>query len=137
MGSIVSFPQRRVNGLWAPLQDFFCFFVPSNVLKNGVDEHTISTGDTAQTLSPLASKGLSRDVRPAPPLTRRPASSFQAEVPPEAIKWARKAPSRLRISREFEPGNAATCAGRMVISGRMADVCDELDRMSRADRTSH
>jgi hypothetical protein len=137
MGSIVSFPQRKVQGLWAPLQDLLGFFVPFNVLKNGASVHQNSACDTKQGLSPLASKILSREVRPYPNLTRRLVSSFQAEVPPNAINLARKAPMRLRISREFEPGNATTCAGRMVISGRMADVCDELDRMIRADRTSH
>lgn len=39
-------------------------------------------------------------------------------------------PTRLRIVREFEPGVDTSCAGRMVISGRMADVCAELDRMT-------
>lgn len=40
-------------------------------------------------------------------------------------------PRRLRVWREFEPGVSAKCAGRMVISGRMADVCAELDRMTQ------
>jgi hypothetical protein len=39
--------------------------------------------------------------------------------------------SRLKIVREFDPGVGASCAGRMVISGRMADVCAELDRMAQ------
>lgn len=42
-------------------------------------------------------------------------------------------PSRLRIVREFEPGVGTSFAGRMVISGRMADVCAELDRMAQPD----
>ncbi len=43
------------------------------------------------------------------------------------------APSRLKVVRAFDPGMAPSCAGRMVISGRMADVCAELDRMSQKD----
>ncbi len=39
-------------------------------------------------------------------------------------------PRRLRVVREFEAGISPSCAGRMVISGRMADVCAELDRMA-------
>ena len=40
----------------------------------------------------------------------------------------------LRIVRESDPAIGAECAGRMMISGRMADVCAELDRMAlRAD----
>ena len=40
-------------------------------------------------------------------------------------------PSRLTVLRAFEPGVGPSCAGRMVISGRMADVCAELDRMAQ------
>ena len=36
---------------------------------------------------------------------------------------------RLKVVREFDAGIGPSCAGRMVISGRMADVCAELDRM--------
>jgi hypothetical protein len=35
----------------------------------------------------------------------------------------------LRVLRVAEHGEAPNCAGRMVISGRMADVCAELDRL--------
>jgi hypothetical protein len=35
----------------------------------------------------------------------------------------------LRVHRVSEQGEAPHCAGRMVISGRMADVCAELDRL--------
>ena len=38
--------------------------------------------------------------------------------------------STLRIVRESDVGIRPDCAGRMVISGRMADVCAELDRMA-------
>ncbi len=43
------------------------------------------------------------------------------------------APRRLKIVREFEAGISPSCAGRMVISGRMADVCAELDRMAQRE----
>jgi len=42
-------------------------------------------------------------------------------------------PSRLRIVREFDANVSPACAGRMVISGRMADVCAELDRMAQRE----
>ena len=38
--------------------------------------------------------------------------------------------SRLKVMREFEPGMARSQTGRMAISGRMADVCAELDRIA-------
>ena len=47
----------------------------------------------------------------------------------------RSPPARLRIVRAFEPGVGPSCAGRMVISGRMADVCAELDRMALRETT--
>lgn len=36
----------------------------------------------------------------------------------------------LRVVRESDSAIRPDCAGRMVISGRMADVCAELDRMA-------
>ncbi len=38
---------------------------------------------------------------------------------------------RLRVVREFDLAVSPSCAGRMVISGRMSDVCAELERMSQ------
>ena len=43
------------------------------------------------------------------------------------------APSRLRVVREFDSNVGPACAGRMVISGRMADVCAELERMAQRE----
>ena len=44
---------------------------------------------------------------------------------------------RLKIVREFDAGVSPSCAGRMVISGRMADVCAELDRMAQKESSFH
>ena len=46
---------------------------------------------------------------------------------------SRPSTGRLRVVREFEAGVAPSCAGRMVISGRMADVCAELERMAQTE----
>jgi hypothetical protein len=35
----------------------------------------------------------------------------------------------LRVLRVSEHGQTPHCAGRMLISGRMSDVCAELDRL--------
>jgi hypothetical protein len=35
--------------------------------------------------------------------------------------------------REFDANVGPACAGRMVISGRMADVCAELERMAQRE----
>jgi hypothetical protein len=39
-------------------------------------------------------------------------------------------PRRLRVLRVVDAGHGPSTAGRMVISGRMADVCAELDRLA-------
>lgn len=39
----------------------------------------------------------------------------------------------LRVLRVFDPQQPRAAAGRMVISGRMADVCAELDRLAAAE----
>ncbi len=52
-------------------------------------------------------------------------SNFAAA--PKASKLAKQ--RALRVLRITEHGEAPHCAGRMVISGRMADVCAELDRL--------
>ena len=43
----------------------------------------------------------------------------------------------LRIVRILEAGQAPTHVGRMMISGRMADVCAELDRLAAREATLH
>ena len=76
-------------------------------------------------------------MQPAPvshqPLIRSPLprmSNAQAIVKrtPDAITM--RPVSRLKVMREFEPGHKSSHAGRMVISGRMADVCAELERIA-------
>jgi hypothetical protein len=43
----------------------------------------------------------------------------------------------LRIMRVLEAGQAPASVGRMVISGRMADVCAELDRLAARETARH
>lgn len=43
----------------------------------------------------------------------------------------------LRIVRVLEAGQATANVGRMVISGRMADVCAELDRLAAREAALH
>ncbi len=108
-------------------------------------------------LSPLqALASLLRPVQPVTPLPAFVTAASRCEVTgelPVALKamatGARHAsvaghkpcqtvakatsPRRLKIVREFEAGVSPSCAGRMVISGRMADVCAELDRMAQRE----
>ena len=51
---------------------------------------------------------------------------------------AKKNPAiaRLKVVREHDAAVSPACAGRMTISGRMADVCAELDRMTQREAAS-
>ena len=53
-------------------------------------------------------------------------------VAPAAVRVPvqRPAPTPLRVVRVVEPSAPRATAGRMVISGRLADVCAELDRLA-------
>ena len=68
-----------------------------------------------------------RMVRPSgsrAPITSRPVSSIGV-----ARSACAPRPAALRVLRECDAGQAPGEAGRLVISGRMADVCAELDRL--------
>jgi hypothetical protein len=83
-------------------------------------------------------KNLSSLPRVQPLAVKRPLgrlhpvwASRPASCPTQGLNSPRTTPQtqRLRILRIDETGQSAECAGRMVISGRMADVCAELDRL--------
>ncbi|HYF20136.1 MAG TPA: hypothetical protein VEA40_19880 [Ramlibacter sp.] len=60
--------------------------------------------------------------RPASPLPSQPAVRASSVVRPKA--------KPLRVVRVFDGPRMPQAAGRMVISGRMADVCAELERLA-------
>ena len=97
--------------LLAPIQALATLFVPAQ----SVLAHT----------RPILSPAMAcRDpVRSCTTLKRtdvKPAQTNVADIPVQ----------RLKIVRQFEPGANRSCAGRLVISGRMSDVCAELERMA-------
>jgi hypothetical protein len=53
-------------------------------------------------------------------------------IPAQALQSTRR-PLPLRVARVMEAQHNRTQAGRMVISGRMADVCAELDRLAELE----
>ncbi len=71
----------------------------------------------------------------APAFNTAPWSLLAANNPPAMLASPAQPAScsRLKIVRAFEPGVSPSCAGRMVITGRMADVCAELDRMAQRE----
>ena len=53
-------------------------------------------------------------------------------IPAQALQSTRR-PLPLRVARVMEAQHTRAQAGRMVISGRMADVCAELDRLAELE----
>ena len=72
------------------------------------------------------------------PVPRLPDAQIVVKRQPiTAFKTVSNQPvSRLKVMREFEPGMGRSQAGRMAISGRMADVCAELDRIALKESAS-
>lgn len=129
MASIVfsQAPRRRPNTLnWpAPIQAAFAFFAPACVVSQSW---------------PKAVKGQLQEVRPSvyakvQSQRRMNFSSDQSALifepllkPDDGAKRVNQL-SGLKVLREFEPGKSRSSTGRLVISGRMADVCAALERM--------
>ena len=92
--------------------------VQSNV-EGSAQDHRLSTGREA------AAAGTAR--------VRSRVHARATPVGKAARAWAgpTRAPERpLRVVRVLEGRHPRSSAGRMVISGRMADVCAELDRLA-------
>jgi hypothetical protein len=100
-----------VTNLFAPLQGLFSWLMP-------------------------ASPHMAPAVRNAMPCIRQGTRATVANVG-KVQQVARTSTHRpLRVLRVVE-ANAPASAGRMVISGRMADVCAELDRLAALEATRH
>lgn len=112
--------------LFAPLQGLLRWLLPAT--------------PSARTVTPAYACAYSTGYAVARPASL-PASSvlrnnrFKLQSPrTRAAKPVRKP---LRIVRLVEADNAPAHVGRMVMSGRMADVCAELDRMTACESTRH
>ncbi len=87
-----------------------------------------------QWLWPEASMSLRH--QPAVPAAKPKTAPYL--VAARAMPTPKKAPNSLkskplRVVRVVESGQARSEVGRMVISGRMADVCAELDRLAACE----
>jgi hypothetical protein len=134
MGSTASFSSANIAGFWGPLQGFlsWCITVPLDpAVKHQSVNLRVASASQAFTAS------VAKPARQRPVLGARPMTCFQASTHASGNAARGTEPSRLRVLREFEPGASPACAGRMVISGRMADVCAELERMTTAQRSAH
>jgi hypothetical protein len=118
---IVSFSHSPILSiLLAPVQALAAWFVPMQDRSGRFSAPARAQRASGQLALPFASGA-----------TTAPRESAQiSKSTPKGTT-----PSRLRIVREFDANVSPACAGRMVISGRMADVCAELDRMAQREAT--
>ena len=118
---IVSFSHSPVFSiLLAPVQALAAWFVPAQDRSSRFTAPARAQRASGQLALPFVSGAAT-------------ASRESAQVNKTPPKGG--TPSRLRIVREFDANVSPACAGRMVISGRMADVCAELDRMAQREAT--
>lgn len=78
-------------------------------------------------LSPPSLPGLAHFKASSPRVCTRSNAGASGAVHTDALR-------PLRVLRVFEAGQKPSQVGRMVISGRMADVCAELDRLAAFER---
>ena len=102
------FGSPGLSFILAPVQTLAAFFTPPQ--SASVSRHT-ATYPTAEHLANVQRILKRRPVAPRETACVEPAN-------------------RLKVMREFEPGMGRSQVGRMVICGRMADVCAELDRIA-------
>ncbi len=113
--------------LFTPAQALAAWFVPAPKSSMPFSVHAGAPRAPSQLALPFSSA----DCPGKSPAECRPGSgkfsAASSKVP---------AASRLKVVREFDSAVSPACAGRMVISGRMADVCAELDRLTQRHGTS-
>jgi hypothetical protein len=125
---IISFSHvPMLSVLLAPVQALVSLFLPAQGMA-GASRFSAPAGTqvtSRQLALPFASNDYAAPRSPSTHAAGAPVAQCPARV---------KAPrSRLRVVREFDSNVSPACAGRMVISGRMADVCAELERMSQRE----
>jgi hypothetical protein len=127
---IVSFSHSSMlSVLLAPMQALAAWFVPAQSASG-----RFSPPAAAQRFNQLALPFSSPFPSPSRTATRhQPAAAPAVGIKTDKLSLKKPAPGRIRVVREFDSNVGPACAGRMVISGRMADVCAELDRMAQRE----
>lgn len=106
-----------VPGMLAPLQGFFRWLVPgrTKAALARPTTHGDSSEDAINSIATCVRLARTEVSKHGKVVTRRP----------------------LRVVRVMEAGQSPAQVGRMVISGRMADVCAELDRLAAREAALH
>ena len=130
MGTGIGSAGRSEMGLglhlvWAPLQALVSFFAPWQAAS--------AVPRAAPCCAPQGKHGAIKSIAIEQAFT--PALQRKAFTKPVASHvQGTPAPVRaLRVLRVQDAGAPRSSAGRMVISGRMADVCAELERLAQTE----
>ena len=134
MGAIAFSPRAArtasVSNWLSPVQAVFAFFAPptsSTHAHANPDRQLAATGQ----LQPKTPSQARSSIRSQASSIASPVSLFaERAAPPVTLLSSDNNRSCLKILREFEPGKSRLSTGRLVISGRMVDVCAALDRMA-------
>ena len=86
-------------------------------------------GSSAADVRPMQRDSLRHTPRQLPAITAPKLATKSIAIHANPARARAKIPA-LRVLRVHESGQARSSVGRMVISGRMADVCAELDRLA-------
>lgn len=115
---------KSASALFAPAQALAAFFIPRQINRRHADAAT-------QFLAPSAPQALGTQSANKPDSHWAGAKAgLTAGAGALPAAFVAQPIHRLKVVREFEPGMRRSQAGRMAISGRMADVCAELDRIA-------
>lgn len=132
---IVSFSHSSMlSVLLAPVQALAAWFVPAQN-ASGRFSPPAAAQRFNQLALPFSSPSPSPSSSPSCIAARQhqPATAPAVGTKTDKLSLKKPAASRIRVVREFDSNVSPACAGRMVISGRMADVCAELDRMAQRE----
>ncbi len=87
----------------------------------------------ASSLAPAGASGENWGISARRRAALRLVEPPDADSPAAHLPQPPTPPQPLRVMRLIEAGQAPGVAGRLRLSGRMADVCAELDRMAAAE----
>ena len=111
---------------WTPFQDFLRWFGPSGSVSQAASSVPLARHSGSPAF--LRKRHV---VRATPSALHRPQTCDQAQTRRQS------ALPMVRVVRVHEAGLPRANVGRMVISGRMADVCAELDRLVAKEAVLH
>jgi hypothetical protein len=124
----MSFFAFLVTCLLGPLQAVVLFFAP-HTSTAGLRLHGSRSASSSASQSPSAKAPNSMGLQRAALDTQHARITY----PTRSARVSAQPIHRVRVVRNIDTKLPADRAGRMVVSGRFADVCAELDRLAAID----